>query len=69
MVESQGARFNLLPARQAPDKFSALGMRVHDALGTGASATVDQRAFECDQHPHIVAATGLAFKSLGTVHR
>ena len=62
MVESQGARFNLLPARQAPDKFSALGMRVHDALGTGASATVDQRAFECDQHPHIVAATGLAFK-------
>jgi hypothetical protein len=41
MIESQSAGFNPLPARESPDKFSSLGMRVHDALGTGAFATVD----------------------------
>ena len=41
MVESQSAGFNLLPFREAANKFSALRVLVHDPLGAGAPASVD----------------------------
>jgi hypothetical protein len=41
MVNSQSAGFNPFSASKPPDRFSALGMLVHEALGTGALATVD----------------------------